>query len=93
MSITIGEVLPESRVSNFVLKLPVENFVMALLLSENYADFHRFLNELLDSGKISRDEYEEISSLVAELILEERIDKRVELIKKIDSMIAVKDEP
>jgi len=92
MGLTIKEVIPTSLALNMVQELPIRNLVLAMLLSGNFKEFHRVLDNLFKQGKLSKKEYEEISTLTAELILENDGDKKIMLIKKIDSLIGDKYE-
>jgi len=96
MGITVGEVLPEVHVVGIVQRLSVRDLAVALLLSEDYAGFHRLLNELLNSGRISKKDYEELSSLTARLILEgsdNRIPHVLDVARRLEEAIMASKAP
>jgi len=88
MGLTIKEVIPTPLALNMVQELPIRNLVLAMLLSGNFKEFHRVLDNLFKQGKLSKKEYEEISTLTAKLILEEKnIDLALEIANKLETAI------
>ncbi len=67
-TVTLSAILPRGRIGDILSNISVGDFVKLLLERERYDVFHRFLDELLDSGRIDRETYARVSSMVVDLM-------------------------
>jgi len=87
-TVTLSAILPRGRIGDILSNISVGDFVKLLLERERYDVFHRFLDELLDSGRIDRETYARVSSMVVDLMWTNDEDKKSELIDRIVMLIS-----
>jgi len=67
--------------------MQLREFIEMLLRTGQYDVFQRFLDSLLDDGKIGRDSYEKIASLVVKFMWTEDIEERQALADEISALL------